>query len=352
MRAIAALSTLPALLFAVPAIAAPATPTEARGVVTDASTGRPLGAVFVQQEGGLASAFSGAEGNFTLNLDRSAQMRLTITANGYEPKTIDVGSGRDLKVALKPLSLVATPSAPTAAETINNEVENLPTLPLDSHVGLAYRVRYESQTSNNATLAGFANNDYRIDLRYRWKRLLLEANGAHFQAPVDVTGLPRDLNPAYSPSTYEGNARLGYIVPLKGGWESAFGAAYRYKNTVPNNHDVPYVGNGVDFEQTRHAFGLSATASWLAPKSPWGVEGSLAAFPLVYGIAKDPGTPFANQFGIEGDANVTYEITRGLRFGVGYRYEGWNGNGGNDTVHLLSAQFFYVPVGIFKGSEK
>ena len=68
-------------------------------------------------------------------------------------------------------------------------------------------------------------------------------------------------------------------------------------------------------------------------------------------VAKAPGSPFANQNGLEAHAELTYEIVHGLRLGVDYQYEGWHGNG-DDTVHLVTAQFHYTPVGMFKGSER
>lgn len=356
MRAFAALllTTAPLvsvpLLTSLPVLAAPAMPAMASGIVTDAQTGRPLGGVFVQQEGGLSSTFTGAEGTFALTLDPTAQARITFTSNGYDAVTLEVGKGSGLRVTMRPLTTLVPPSA-APLQALLPDVDNVPILPLDSRVAFAYRARYESQTSNNATLAGGANNDYRLAARYRWTHWLFEADGAHHQVPVDVSGLSRDLNPAFDPSTWEAGARVGYILPLIGGWESAWGVAYRFKNTVPNNHDVPYIGNGADFEQTRHGFGVSGTLGWTSPRSPWGFEGSVAAFPAVYAWAKDPGQPFGNQFGVEANAGVSYEIVHGLRLGLDYRYENWQGNG-SDTSHILAAQVFYTPVGIFKGSDK
>jgi hypothetical protein len=355
MRAIAAFFILIAPFVAMPALAAPATrgepglPATASGIVLDASTNRTLGAVFVQQEGGLASAFTGPEGAFSLSLDRSARALLTFTSNGYAPKTVAVGTGKDLRVALVPLSIVVPGAAPVAP--VRNAVDDTPIAPLDSHVSFGYRVRNETQSNDTSSVSGWANNDFQLGLRYRWSHFLLEGEGSHVQAPVDVASLPRELNPAFTTSTYEAGARLSYVRPLRNGIEGALGLGYRYKNTVPNNHQVPFIGNGADFEQTRHALGAIATVGWNSILSPWGVEGTLGAYPVIYATAKDPGTPFGNQFGIEAGLGVSYEIVHGLRLGLDYQYEAWHGNG-DDNVHLIAARFIYTPVGIFKGTER
>jgi hypothetical protein len=355
MRAIVALTLFLAPLFAAPALAAPATgatvkmPVSAQGVVLDANTGRPMGGVFVQQEGGLASAFTAAEGAFSITLDATAQPQLNFQCNGYSPKTVQVGNGKGLKVALSPLTIV-TPGQVSSAP-IQSSIESANIAPFDSRVAFGYRVRNETQSSDTSSVSGWANNDFQLGLRYRWDRYMLEGEGAHVQVPVDVTSLPRELNPAFTASTYEAAARMSFVMPLRNGWDTALGLGYRYKNTVPNNHQVPYIGNGADFEQTRHALGAIATAGWNSRTSPWGLEGSLAAYPLIYASAKEPGTPFGNQFGLEASAGLSYEIVRGLRLGLDYKFEGWHGNG-DDTVHLLAARFFYTPVGLFKGNER
>lgn len=120
---------------------------------------------------------------------------------------------------------------------------------------------------------------------------------------------------------------------------------------MPNNFTVPYVGNGADFEQTRNAFGLSATLAWTSPRTPWGFEASVQGYPVIYAWAKAPGVPYANQYGVEANAGISYEIVHGLRLGVDYKYENWQGNG-SDITQLASAQLHYTPVGVFKGSER
>ncbi|MDB5098433.1 MAG: hypothetical protein JWM80_2854 [Cyanobacteria bacterium RYN_339] len=314
------------------------------GTVTDARSGRPLAAVFVQQEGGLASTFSNAEGAFTLTLD-GADKRITFTASGYVRLTVPAGKG--LKVKLVPLDAVTPGSAPTLKPEYDPNAPTQSPPALASAVRLAYRLRYETATAGNATVAGAGNNDYRIGLRYRWSPWLVEADGAHVQIPVDVAGLPREQNPAMSPSTYEAAARAAYVWPL-GAWEPALGLGYRYRNTVPNNKDVPFTGSDLDFEQTHHALGVVGMLGWRPASGPWSAELGLQAYPLVYAWAKEPGLPYAGQFGAEGYAGVAYEIVNGLRLGLDYRLEVWRGSG-QDVSHILGLQFQYTPSGMMKG---
>jgi hypothetical protein len=317
----------------------------ADGTVVDANTGHPVAAVFVQQEGGLASAFTSAEGGFKLTLDGPSGAKLTFTATGYERQTLPAGKG--MRVKLVPLAALTPEKAPTLKPEYDPNAPVGPVPALASAVQLAYRLRYETASAGSASIAGGGNNDYRIGLRYRWSPWLLEADGAHFQVPVDVAGLPREQNPALNPSTYEAGARLGYVWPM-GNLEPAVGLAYRYRNTVPNNKDIPYTGTDLDFEQTRHALGLSGILGWRPATGPWSAEAGAQVYPLVYAWAKDPGQPFAGSFGAEGYAGVAYEIVNGLRLGLNYRVEYWKGSG-QDLSHILALQFQYTPSGMMKG---
>jgi hypothetical protein len=317
----------------------------ADGTVLDARSGRPVAAVFVQQEGGLASAFTGPEGGFKLTLDNPKDAKLTFTATGYERQTLPAGHA--MRVKLMPLDALTPETAPTLKPEYDPNAPIQAPPALASAVQLSYRVRFETASFNNASIAGGGNNDYRLGLRYRWSPWLLEADGAHVQIPVDVAGLPREQNPAMNPSTYEAGARAAYVWPM-GAWESALGLGYRYRNTVPNNKDVPYTGTDLDFEQTRHALGLVGLVGWRPAAGPWSAEAGLQAYPLVYAWAKDPGQPYAGSFGAEGYAGVAYEIVNGLRLGLTYRLEYWRGSG-QDTAHLLGLQLQYTPSGMMRG---
>jgi hypothetical protein len=273
--------------------------------------------------------------------------RLAFTASGYERLTVP--AARSLKVKLVPLDAVTPDRAPALKPEYDPNAPTQTPPALASAVRFAYRARYETASAGNASIAGGGNNDYRIGLRYRWSPWLLAADGAHVQIPVEVAGVPRGQNPAMSPSTYEAGVRAAYVWPLRGPWEAAAGLGYRYRNITPNNKDVPYTGSDLDFEQTRHALGLVGILGWRPATSPWSLELGAQAYPLAYAWAKDPGQPYAGQFGAEGYAGVAYEIVNGLRLGLDYRVEYWKGSG-QDVSHILGLQFQYTPSGMMKGS--
>lgn len=329
---------------------APATaplPVVATGTVVDAATGAPLAGALVQQEGSVTSAFTRADGSFRLLLDRAGRATLTVSAVGYEAVTLPVGNGQNLSAKLTIVSGFVPAEEGLPGETVRPSVE---TAPLDSGITVAYRLRRQAVETGGASYSGFANNDFRAGARLRLMPWLFEAEGAHFQTPVDLAGLSREENPAFSPSTWQAGVRAGRVFPLSSDLETAASVAYRWSNTTPNNNNIRFTGSDIDVEQTRHAAGLSGALAWRPNRGPWQAEASLGLYPLVFGSAKAPGAAFASSFLTDARASVGYEIIRGMRVGVGYQLEDWRGNGA-DNSHMLLLNVHYQPGGIPKGDE-
>jgi hypothetical protein len=330
--------------------AAPSTlPTVASGVVVDAATGQPVSGALVQQEGSVTSAFTKPDGSFRLLLDRSGAASLTVSGVGFESQTLPVGNGKDLKVSLATVGGFV-PSAPNTPLVPMGQ-SSADTAPLNTGLIFGYRLRREVTEQGGASISGLANNDFRLAARYRMRPWLLEAEGSHAQTPVDLPSLPRESSPAFSPSTWQVGARGSYIFPLSKDLETAAGLGYRWSNTVPNNGDIRYTGSGIDTEQTRHAVGVVGTAAWRPNRGPWHFEGTLGLYPLVFGSAKAPGTPFANTFRSDVRGVVGYELTPGLRLGVGGQWDQWVGNGGSVGAQIVSLQLHYTPGGLPRGNE-
>ena len=333
------------LMIAVPAlVAAAAVPANAAeapvaGVVRDAETGRPLADVFVQQVDGLRATFSGPDGRFTLALDADGARALAFTLAGRRALVVPApGPGAaPLEIRLARLSAGAVATAPAAAAPAAGPDER----PFGSQVMLALGGLMTRQADGAAVLAGTSLADLRGRARLRTGGWLLEGDGGHWRTPVDVAGLDRSLNPAFTPSTWDAGARAAWVAPLATGLEAALGAGYRYRNTVPNNGDVPYTGNGTDFEQTRHALGPALGLAW-RPAPRWALEVNGAWYPQVVAWAKAPGRPFAAGQGLVGDASLAYELAPGLRLGLRYQAEDWRGEG-QARADALAVQVQIVP---------
>lgn len=328
-------------------------PTLATGVVLDAQTNEPIAGALVQQAGSVSSAFTQQDGGFRLLLEKAGGSELTVSMVGYDAATVPVADGRGLRVRLKaqqgfiPAGPVLAPVAigQSAAETA----------PLNSGVIFAYRLRQTSQTAPtpsgaSATISGLANNDFKLGARFRLKPWLFEAEGAHFETPTDVAGLRNEDNPAFSPSTYQAGARVGYLVAFTPDLEAALSGAYRWTNTVPNNAKVRYTGSDLDFEQTRHAVGGTVTAAWRPGRGRFHLEGALGLYPLVFASSETGGQPYAQNFLSEARVIAGYEVMPGLRAGLGYGFERWQGAGA-DQSSLYSLQLHYTPGGVPKGNE-
>jgi hypothetical protein len=334
---------------AAPAAPSQALPATATGFVADAQTGQPLAGVLVQQEGAVTSAFTQADGSFRVLLERGGAPRLVVSAVGYEPLTVPVGDGQALRVRLAGISgfvpaspmLPASPVGQSAAETV----------PLNTGLIFAYRLRQQTLQSGAAKVDGLVSNDFRLGMRFRLRPALFEAEGAHFETPIDVAGLERSQNPAFRPSTWQAGARAGLLFPLfHPDLEVAGLLGYRWSNTVPNNADVPYTGSAIDWEQTRHAVGPVALVAWRPGRGRFHAEASYGYYPFVRTTAEAPGAPFADQRLSDLRAVLGFELVPGMRLGLGYQQEDWMGSG-SDASKMLSLQIHYTPGGVPKGLE-
>jgi hypothetical protein len=331
----------------------PGLPSVVTGVVQDASTKEPIGGALIQQEGSVTSVFSQPDGHFRLLMDKTGGGAITVSAVGYENASTAVGTGKDLQIGLRGVSgfLPAAPLAPLAPVGLSAAE----TAPLNSGLVFTYSLRNVNDQAPGssgapATIAGWSNNDFRLGARVRWKPWLVEAEGAHYEVPADVTGLRKEDNPAFRPSTWQVGARVGAFYPFTSDLEGALMAAYRWNNTVPNNGRVPYTGSDLDFEQTRHALGGVALAAWRPGRGRWHLEGSAGYYPLVYANADSPGNPIAGSNLLEARAILGYEVMPGLRLGLGAGLERWSGTGQDQSVRL-SIGVHYTPGGVPKGNE-
>lgn len=331
-----------------PAVGLPATAT---GVVVDAQSGQPVVGVLVQQEGAVTSAFTQADGSFRVLLERGAAPRLAISAVGYEPASVAVGDGKDLRVRISAIAGFVPASPMLPASPVGQSAVD--TVPLNSGLVFAYRLRQQAVSAGVGRYDGMVSNDYRIGVRFRLRPLIIDAEGSHHESPVDVAGLDRTSNPAFRPSTWQAGARVGLMTPIfHPDLEGALQAGYRWSNTVPNNGDVPFTGSDLDWEQTRHAVGPVATLAWRPGRGKLHAEASYGFYPLVRGTSEAPGRPFADQRLTDLRAVLGYEVVPGMRVGLGYQADHWMGDGnGDDVSKIYSLQLHYTPGGVPKGLE-
>lgn len=281
---------------------------------------------------GIAATFTGMDGSFQLALTRDGSPRLVFSSPNYQPEEHSVEAGKALRIRLHPLESYLPP-APGVKPPIPRAV-------LDTNIGFGYRLRKEEVLDQGSRIGALADNDFALSGRFRFDRWLFQAEGSHVQVPIDVAGLPADQNPAFTPSTFRAGMGASYVFPHGSDLEWALGPAYRWENTKPYNDDVRYLGNRFDFEQTRHAFGLEGNLGWR--RGRWVVTGRVGGYPLVSARALAPGTPYANQFATRASLGFEIEVIPDVHLGLAYRYEGWHGNGSDDSS-LLALEVFCAP---------
>jgi hypothetical protein len=333
-----------------PAAAPQALPAVVSGTVVDASTGAPLSGVLVQQEDAISSAFTQADGSFRLLTERGAGPCLVISAVGFEPLHVPLKAGQGpVRASLSPISGFIPGSPMLPADQLGQGQAD--TAPLNTGMIFSYRLRNQVVQAGSARLDGWANNDYRLGLRFRLRPLLLEAEGSHHETPVDVAGLSRTANPAFRPSTWQAGARVGLLTPaFHPDLEVAGALGYRWTNTVPNNADVPFTGSDIDWEQTRQAFGPVATLAWRPGRGRFHAEASYGYYPWLLTAARSPGRPFATSLLTDFRGIVGFELVPGARLGLGYQVDHWQG-GGDDLARMWSLQLHYTPGGAPRGLE-
>jgi hypothetical protein len=303
----------------------------ASGTVVDAQSGAPLSGIVVQQEGGLAVTLTGADGRFKLVLEPGAR-ELTLSGVGHARKTVTAAEA--MSIRLEPLTSYVVQAAPPATEP--TEASH----PLRGGLEFGYRLRRQALAVGSANVEGLANNDVRLGYRWRGGPWLLEGEGMHYQTPVNVPGLAREANPAFSPSTWQAGALAGAAWQPWPGLEAGLGAGYRYNVTTPNNGGIPYTASALDFEQTRHAAGGAGLAAW--ELGPVRLEGRLAYYPLVWASAKAPGSTFGGESLLDARLAGYYRLMPGLALGLTYGLERWQGSG-SESGQLLGAVLHYAP---------
>lgn len=319
------LPALAAVFLAAPALAS----TAVAGRVVDAATGRPVPQVFVRVQGGLASAFSGPDGRFTLPADAGGN--LVLSASGYQLRVVTRAE------LARPVALTAL--TPFSAQAPRDGARPVPTPnphALTGHLGLDYGVSSVLQRgSNGAQLSGVSTNALRLVGEAHAGRLFAGGELGHARTPIDVGGLSKQENPAYSPESWTFEGRVGYRFPL-GRLGAVPALAYRLLRYDPMNGQVPYSNTPLDFKQTTQSLGLALD---LHDPLPLGFEATakLRLYPLSLGSA-DPGDPVLQpRLGTSGELVITHAFGR-LSPALGYRYERWQSDGLDSQTQLLFAR--------------
>lgn len=338
---------LPPQVAVVAVDAATTLPRRVGGRVSDGKTHRPIAGVLVTQPGEVASAFTDKNGRYTIYLDPEGESVLVFSAAGYETRRLALQASTTLNTTLAPVSAFV-PAAPFIKPVAAFSPSDL--APLNSGVSFSYRFFHQSLGEATTQISGNVTNDFRLGARFRYRPWLFDAEAGHYQSHIDLPQLSPTENPAFRPSTWMAGVRFGYFWTLDPNLEAALMAGYRYRNVVPNNNNIPYTGTDLDFTQSAHAFGPVGDVAW----KPWGgnifLDGQLGLYPLVIASASAPGQPFAGSALLDAQLQAGYQVMPGLRAYAGYEYEGWFGNG-NDQSHIFAVGVKYTPAGLPRGNE-
>ncbi|MBI6547119.1 MAG: hypothetical protein HY692_10020 [Cyanobacteria bacterium NC_groundwater_1444_Ag_S-0.65um_54_12] len=143
--------------------------------------------------------------------------------------------------------------------------EVMPVLPatesriFDTQVSLGYHWRNQAILLGTAKVEGTADNEMGVAGQFRSERWLLGGSFWRMKAPVAVSGLPANYNPALSPEINEVRLRAGRIWSGNN-WEIAPGLALLGQEITPNSGGIPYTGTPLDFTHYRRGIGIELPA--------------------------------------------------------------------------------------------
>ncbi|HEY9899440.1 MAG TPA: carboxypeptidase regulatory-like domain-containing protein [Pantanalinema sp.] len=234
---------------AAPAIAAPAeAPLSGKVQGPD---GKPLSSVFVQQQGAISSAITDEKGAFSLKLDPKGRQVLVFTAVGFVGQ--EVAADRAQSVTLRPVPAYRPTfaKAPAQEVAVGNAI-------FDTQVGLGYALRNQLVNTGGRTVEGLAVNGLVADARYRVSDAVFGVSGYRVKAPIQVSPLTTQPNPAPSVDHSEWSLSAGHIVRAAG---IDFLPQLVYSNSfIAPGYATPWTGTPMDFSQSRHALALGLEA--------------------------------------------------------------------------------------------
>lgn len=201
--------------------------------------------------------------------------------------------------------------------------------PLDTQVGLSYRVRGISLSQGSEQLTGSVDNELMGHGRYRVGPWLFGLSAWRYRTPLEVSELPSEQNPVATPEATDLRLAAGYVLGNTT-WEIAPSLGVMQLNVTPNNAGVPYTGTLMDFKHARRGLGLSVPASW-AIATGWELFGEATYFPSV-AISLDR-TPYglmpANY--AEARIGVGYHPMPAMRMDLTYTHGRWRGPFASDA---------------------
>lgn len=314
----------------VPAYAAPAEPSVSGKVLN--AQGMPLANVFVQQQGGIASAISDERGSFTLKLDPNGRMALVYSAVGYV--TAEVPAGQAGTVILQPV-----PSYRPAFVMVQSVATPVETRLFDTGLSLSYGVRQQQTTYSNRNVEGWANNEIQGEARYRVGDVALGLKGFRNKVPVTISGLA--TQPASLPTveTSQVNASLGYAFTAFA-HEIMPQLVYSNYFVAPSNAGTPWTGTPLDYTQTRQALGVALDVGHRM--GPWDLIGNGVWLPYTISLT---GAPYTlenvgwNELGL----TIGYNAAPGLRLDLSYRRQFAAGTSYGDWANIYGLGISYHP---------
>lgn len=282
------------------------------GRVTSAD-GQPVANAFVRQEGSLTSAFTDAQGRYTLTLSPQGRQVLTINADGYQSRQVPVAQAGN--IALQPIAVYVPTFTPKTFEAARPTYR-----PLDTQAGLSYQLgRLNAQHAGN-TVDGTFDNMLFGQAQVRFGSWLVGGQLDRYKATIAASDMSRPSTVA--PERLEYRLRAGYAL---GSDSFELAPSLSVLNVGVTAGTAAVTGTPYDYSHTRRAIGVELPFTWEATDR-LSVFGSGAYYPSV-GFKLDNAPYGVVDVGMtEATLGVGYAVVPSLRLDLRYARQMWRGS--------------------------
>jgi hypothetical protein len=244
------------------------------GKVVDSRTNRGIKDAYIKQLNTLNTVLSNDNGSFTINLEKSAEKRITISKEGYESLQIDVSNGeKDIKVVLYPALKYQDENLPQPHTEVS-EIFNYSSRPISSNFSAFYQVRFQtnkipslSDQAGPVTSSGWSINELGLNGQIRLDQWMGSLKVYRGRYPVDIEGF--NFNPAFNLDTTQFQLSGGRVFKINEKTDFYGGLSYLLHYSTPDNKGggdnkpIPYSNSFMDFPQTRQGPGVSGLIGYL-----------------------------------------------------------------------------------------
>ncbi len=238
-----------------------------KGVVADSKNTLPLKDAYIKQQNTLNTVLTDENGNFSINLEKGALRKITVSKDGYEPQEIIISDNQTtFRVSLSPLVKIQSQNLPEPHSDAA-DIFNYSARPISSFFSALYQAKYQAlripSLSGNSFLgsSGFSINEISANGQIRFNDWLGSVKVFRSRHPVNIDNF--QFNPAYYLDTTQFQLGGGKVFKVSEKMDFYAGLSYLVHFSTPDNRGgsdnkpIPYTNSHQDYPSTRQGPGIT-----------------------------------------------------------------------------------------------